>query len=91
MDADFPFVKDIDAALDTELEDFYEKCNNVLKRKRVVNLPDELCLQSMTLLKALTQNSYDFDNLQMQDIKRKRFFICDNEGEYSIYCYQAIC
>ena len=64
------FINDIDSTLKTELENFYENCETILNRRKLVNLPEDLCKQSMTLLKTLTQDNTDLDNIQMQDVIR---------------------
>ena len=71
MDRSFTFDnKDIEDELKADLWEFYGKCDEILDKGTVKNIPDELCLQSMRVLKTLTQNAWDFDNMSVQGMIR---------------------
>ena len=52
-----------------EMVEFNGKCNDIINKTAYHPL-DDLCLQSLKMLKTLTGNSFDLDNLKLQDMIR---------------------
>ena len=71
LDTSFTFdKKELEDDLKSDLWEFYGKCNEILNKGTAKSIPEEICLHSLRVLKALTKNAWDIDNMPVQGMMR---------------------